>query len=850
MLLRNIRLVRYGRIADKVIGRANDLAGSSIETVRSVFKNIPTSHKNDKEKLIEALACAVRIIADESILNISVYKVQIIGALALFDDFFIEMKTGEGKTLTCVMATIAHSVFGRPVHIATANDYLAQRDANEMSKVYEALGISCSALLELSLNGYRKQAYACDVVYATAKTLAFDFLRDATRDDMEKLVQPHLGDVVVIVDEVDFILIDEAKTGIILSQDDFLVSECTVGMAHKKASSLIFGQASSPQENPNANILLDKKNYAINVKSGSEGLIDEMVRELILEQNPSASQEEIESGYPWATRELMNAIKAIHFFKSGEDYIVREGKVVIVDQHTGRIDASRKWDDGIHQAIEAKEGLELTRENSPVATTSMPCFFSKYKSLSGLSGTVMREAQEFKEVYKKKCLSIPSNKPSIRKDLEDKIFHTKSDKYKAIIDEVVARVGAGSCQPILLGTASVEESAIISQMLTSNRIKHSLLNATNDENESLVVAMAGLPYSITVATNMAGRGTDIILGGNEGLISAVFAKHGNDLLAVMDEHKVARGDARYRTEYLSQKDMIEKFREFVLSLDKAIPPIIESDAAGFEECMEMMYWDGCLVDFKEMMNKNHHVWRNEAISAGGLYMIGCSRSNSRRIDDQLRGRSGRQGEPGVTIFYLSLEDSWVQVFGADAKGLSGLIAKSMSGHVSVEMPILTKMLDKTQKAIETNNFNIRRDSYPYDVVISELFEIYRGVRRKVLVDKGGQSLVGFCFGGKDELCHDEYQTIEFIESPNFEKSEEFQVIKTELLLSLNTLWKNILIEMGEVRKSVRFQVYVQKTPIIEFRRIGFDLLSRRLDQLAQDVAVLIREKREANISKP
>ncbi len=577
------------------------------------------------------------------------FDVQLIGGIVLHQGKIAEMRTGEGKTLVATLPAYLNALTGKGVHIVTVNDYLVQRDRDWMGRIFELLGLSVGAIVS-SLppqSQERREAYAADITYGTNNELGFDYLRDNMVPDAAFCVQRELN--YAIVDEVDNILIDEARTPLIIS-----------GQAEESAEIYQRFARVVPR-------LQAEEDYTIDLKQKSVSINDSGIDKVEQAMGLRNIYDDME-----LTRHLENALKASVLFKRDKDYIVRDGEVLIVDEFTGRVLVGRRYSEGLHQAIEAKEGVKIQNENRTLATITFQNYFRIYKKLAGMTGTALTEAEEFNKIYKLDVMVIPTNKPIRRTDNPDFIYASEEGKYRAVVEEIKQRNEVG--QPILVGTTSVEISEYISEMLNRQGIAHNVLNAKQHAREAQVVMQAGRSGAVTIATNMAGRGTDIVLGGNPAAyVDSIIADSGIDLEFATDEDR--------------------------------------------EEALE---------EAKQRCEED----RQKVLDVGGLYIIGTERHESRRIDNQLRGRSGRQGDPGESRFFVSLQDDLMRRFGSDR--VAGLMGKVIDDDMPLESSTVSRMLEQAQSKVEGANFDIRKNVVEYDDVISKQREVIYADRHKVL----------------------------------------------------------------------------------------------------------------------
>jgi preprotein translocase subunit SecA len=736
------------------------------------------------------------------------FDVQVQGGAALHLGNIAEMKTGEGKTLVATLPSYLNALSGKGVHVVTVNDYLARYHAEWMGRVYTYLGLSVGMILPSMTPAERRDAYACDITYGTNNEFGFDYLRDNMADDIAHCVQR--GHNFAIVDEVDSILIDEARTPLIISgptEDEVkwygefarIVGAMTIDVHYE----------------------VDEKKRTVSV---TEEGIDRVEDQLGIDNLYDAVNTPLISF-------LNNAIKAKELFKRDKDYVVLEGNVIIVDEHTGRILDGRRYNEGLHQAIEAKEGVRIREEYQTLATITLQNYFRLYDKLGGMTGTAMTEASEFDKTYQLGVVPIPTNKPVARVDQPDLVYRTEAAKFDAVVEDIAERHATG--QPILVGTTSVEKSERLSKLLKKRGIPHEVLNAKQHEREAAIVAMAGHKGAVTVATNMAGRGTDIMLGGSvEFLADAALRKQGLDPLENAEEYSAAWPE----------------------TLERIEAQVAEEKAAVQE--------------------------------AGGLAVIGTERHESRRIDNQLRGRSGRQGDPGETRFYLSLEDDLMRLFKADWVNWV-LQTMKIPDDVPIENKRVTGAIASAQSQVEAQNFETRKNILKYDDVMSRQREVIYAERRKVLEGADLQDQVrtmitdtitgyvdgateGFPeqwdldqlwtalrtlypvsvtveeledeVGGRENLSRD--QLVEAVTEDAlaaYERREEdlgapvTRELERRVVLSvLDRKWREHLYEMDYLREGIGLRAYSQRDPLVEYQREGYDLFSAMMDGIAEE----------------
>ena len=747
------------------------------------------------------------------------YDVQLIGGITLHEGRIAEMRTGEGKTLMATLPAYLNALSGNGVHVVTVNDYLAKRDADWMAPIYEALGMRVGVIQSNQPNDEKHSAYGADITYGTNNEFGFDYLRSNMAFTLEDRLQRGLN--FAIIDEVDSILIDEARTPLIISG---AAEESTklYQILNQVAPTLkeqpfddtprVFGE---PEVEPTGDFSVDEKNRQIEITElGHQKIEQALVQMGLLEEGDSLYS----STNLNLLHHVLAALKAHALFKRDVDYMVRNQEVVIVDEHTGRAMPGRRWSDGIHQAIEAKEGLPIQNESQTLASTTFQNYFRLYEKLSGMTGTADTEAFEFNQIYGLDVVVIPTHKPMVRDDQNDLIYLTLQEKYDAIVEDIETRTKAG--QPILVGTASIESSELLSTELTRRGISHSVLNAKQHQREADIVADAGRPSAVTIATNMAGRGTDIVLGGN---LEAELERAG------------AKGENN-------------------------------------------------VVSINEAWEKRHA----DVLAAGGLHIIGTERHESRRIDNQLRGRAGRQGDPGSSRFYLSVDDNLMRIFVND--NMRGMMQK-LGGEPgeAIEHKLINRSIENAQRKVEGHNFDIRKNLLEYDDVSNDQRQvIYQqrlqlmqsesiadtidGLREEVIVDLVGQhippdslaeqwDLVGLQeelqseFGShqplqqwlEDDDSLDESGLIERIlqqaESEYATKQAAFEaanidlrlVEKQVMLQLLDQRWKEHLASMDQLRQGIHLRAYAQKQPKQEFKRESFELFQSLLYNIKYDV---------------
>ena len=800
---------------------------------------------------MEAEALATVREAAYRVLGKKPFPVQIIGAIVLHQGRIAEMKTGEGKTLVACVAAYLNALTGKGVHVVTVNDYLAKTQSDEMGKVLRFLGLTVGCILHGLTNDQRREAYACDVTYGTNNELGFDYLRDNMVIYKKDKVQR--GHNFAIVDEVDSILIDEARTPLIISGKGDK-STALYGVVDKFAKTL----------EPATVVEMDDKQDQETVNENADYIIDEKAKTATITRRGVKKAEEY-----FAVENLMDpenmtllhhinqAIKANGVMRKDIDYIVEDGEVIIIDEFTGRKMLGRRFNDGLHQAIEAKENVKVAQETKTLATITFQNYFRLYTKLSGMTGTAMTEEDEFREIYKLDVIAIPTNRPVKRIDHTDLIYRTEKAKYKAIIEQIAECHEKG--QPVLVGTISIEKSELLSAMLKRKGIKHEVLNAKYHAKEAEIVAQAGKLGAVTIATNMAGRGTDIMLGGN--------------------------------AEFLAKAEM--RKREY--------PEEIITAAIGYADTDDEEVLAARAV-YQELYKKFGEEVKEKAVAvkeAGGLYILGTERHESRRIDNQLRGRSGRQGDEGESRFFLSVEDDLMRIFAGDR--LENMMrALNVDEDMPIESKSLTKIIESSQRKVEGRNFNIRKNVLNYDDVMNTQREIIYKQRSQVLdgedihdsiikmiedlicvtvkqyineevTDHAQWNLVGLRdhFLGwiteEDDLEYNDTDlaglTLDDIVKALTEKAKELYAAKEEeygsdvmrelervvLLKVVDTKWMAHIDDMNELKKGIGLRAYGQQNPVVEYRYEGFEMFDAMVASIQEDtVRMLLTVKLQKN----
>lgn len=823
---RNLR--RLDRLADEVLSKESKYAAMTDAELRASTDKFKERLKNGEtldDILTEAFA-AVREAAFRT-LGMKHYKVQIIGGICLHQGRVAEMKTGEGKTLVATLPAYLNALTGLGVHIVTVNDYLAARDAEWMGKVYKFLGLTVGVAVSGMEDEDKKKAYACDITYGTNNEMGFDYLRDNLKSRLEQMVQRTLN--FAIVDEVDSILIDEARTPLIISGRGQESSE-KYTTANKFVKSLV----------------LDK-DFTIDIKEKSV-----QITETGAKKAESffglANFSDIENAS--LSHHIQQALKANYIFKRDNDYVVSDGEVIIVDEFTGRLMIGRRYSDGLHQAIEAKEGVKIRNENKTYATITFQNYFRLYKKLSGMTGTAKSEEEEFRAIYGLDVLEIPTNKPVARIDAPDIIYKTVKGKNNAIIEEIAARHEKG--QPVLVGTVTVEKSEEISRLLIKKGIKHNVLNAKNHAREADIVAQAGRYGAVTIATNMAGRGTDILLGGNP--------------------------------EFMAKRRLREEgVAEETIDLATSFIADIPEDVMAVREHYREIY---------EKYKKQTDEEKVKVVAAGGLHILGTERHESRRIDNQLRGRSGRQGDPGSSVFFISLEDDLAKRFGGDRMMRVYEMFK-IDENQPMQSKMLSRSIENAQRSIEGRNFGIRKRVLEYDDVMNKQREVMYAERMKVIKDENVHEDIlklipdfvryvvstavnnenkpetwdldalnraiemkllpkgtEFITKEKAENWDYEYLIEKLVEetvnvyNAKIERYKEegvnfSEVERVVLLKNIDSKWIDHIDSMDQLRKGISLRGYGNVDPVLEYKKEGFEMFEDLTAAIQDDTVTLL-----------
>ena len=841
-------------IADQIEALADEykaLSDAELQAKTPAFKEQLANGETLDDILPEAFA-TVREAADR-VLGLRPYRVQLIGGIVLHQGRIAEMKTGEGKTLVATLPAYLNALSGEGVHIVTVNDYLAKRDSEWMGKVHRFLGLTVGLIVHDMDKAARQAAYAADITYGTNNEMGFDYLRDNMALYASEQVQR--GHSFAIVDEVDSILIDEARTPLIIS-----------GMGEK--STQMYDLAESFAARLKKYVVVetdDKEEEATDIDA--DYVVDEKAKTATLTARGIAKAEEFfhlenlsDPENSTIAHHINQAIRAHGIMKRDVDYVIKDGEIIIVDEFTGRLMFGRRYSEGLHQAIEAKEHVSVQRESKTLATITFQNYFRLYSKLSGMTGTALTEEEEFSTIYKLDIIEVPTNKPVIRIDNEDSVYKTEAGKYRAVINQVTACHEKG--QPVLVGTVSIEKNELLSRMLTKAGIKHNVLNAKNHEKEAEIVAQAGKLGAVTVATNMAGRGTDIMLGGN--------------------------------AEYMAKTDL----RKAGLS-DELI-----AEATGYAETDNKEILDARDM-FAKALEKHREEISGEADKvreAGGLFIIGTERHDSRRIDNQLRGRAGRQGDPGETRFYLSLEDDLLRLFGGER--ITNLMERfNLDEDTPIENKTLSKAIENAQTSVESRNFQYRKSTLEYDDVMNKQREIIYGQRKQVLDGMDVKSVImnmmntsirhlvqgAFAGGSLDSVSMRELLgSVEGLYFPKYavrfeetqipaltadevadafaqaaadyyEKKEQEltspvmrEVERVVLLRVVDEYWMDHIDAMQDLRQGIRLRAYAQTDPIIAYKKESLEMFEEMITAIQEETVrrlYSVRVKKDEEIKR-
>ena len=842
-------------VADKIEALEEEykaLTDAQLQAKTAEFKERLRGGETTDDILPEAFA-AVREAADR-VLGMRPYRVQLIGGIVLHQGRIAEMKTGEGKTLVATLPAYLNALTGEGVHIVTVNDYLAKRDSEWMGKVHRFLGLTVGLIIHDMTKAERQAAYAADITYGTNNEMGFDYLRDNMALYASEQVQR--GHHFAIVDEVDSILIDEARTPLIIS-----------GMGEK--STQLYDMAEQFAARLKKYVVAetdDKAEEATDIDA--DYIVDEKAKTATLTARGVAKAEEFFSLENLSDPEnstiahhINQAIKAHGVMKRDVDYVLKDGEIIIVDEFTGRLMFGRRYSEGLHQAIEAKEHVSVQRESKTLATITFQNYFRLYQKLSGMTGTALTEEEEFSTIYKLDIVEIPTNRPVIRIDNEDSVYKTQNGKYRAVIRQIKECHEKG--QPVLVGTVSIEKNELLGKLLTREGIKHNLLNAKNHEKEAEIVAQAGKFGAVTVATNMAGRGTDIMLGGN--------------------------------AEYMAKNDL----RKAGMS-DELI-----AEATGYAETDDEEILNARKL-FAEKLAEHKAEIAGEADrvrQAGGLFIIGTERHDSRRIDNQLRGRAGRQGDPGETRFYISLEDDLMRLFGGDR--VTNMMERlNIDEDTPIEQKILSRAIEQAQTTVESRNFQARKSVLEYDDVMNKQREIIYSQRKQVLdgldvkniimnmMNTSISHLVAEHFAGEAHIdavrCRELLRNVEGLYFPKFtvrftdeelkektaeditdaftsaaaayyeQKEQEFtspvmrEVERVVLLRVVDEYWMDHIDAMADLRQGIRLRAYAQTDPVIAYKKESLDMFEEMISAIQSETVrrlYSVRLKKDEEIKR-
>lgn len=816
---RNERLIKQYRRQVAAINKLEPameaLSDAELQAKTQEFRDRIAKGATTDELLTEAFAVVRE--ASKRVLGMRHFDVQLIGGMVLNDGKIAEMRTGEGKTLTATLAVYLNALAGKGVHVVTVNDYLASRDADWMGRLYHWLGLSVGKIFSQQDTAVKKEAYAADITYGTNNEFGFDYLRDNMEYDVSARRQRGL--YFAIVDEVDSILIDEARTPLIISgpADD----NTDLYLRINEIPPLLTRQQ---EEKGEGDYWVDEKAHQVYISESGHVKLEKILAERGL-VGPGESLYSPKNII--LMHHLMASLKAHTLFKRDQQYVVQDGEIVIVDEFTGRLMPGRRWSEGIHQAVEAKEGVRIQHENQTMASITFQNYFRMYEKLSGMTGTADTEAYEFQDIYGLETVVIPTHRKMIRIDEQDKVYRTVTEKYQAIVEDVKACHAKG--QPVLLGTTSIENSELLSQLLTKEGIEHNVLNAKQHEREAQIVLDAGRPGMVTIATNMAGRGTDIVLGG--GINKAVGAIEADETLSA--EEKAQR-----------------------------------------------------IAEVKSQWQKLH----DEVVAAGGLRIIGSERHESRRIDNQLRGRAGRQGDPGSSCFYLSMEDQLLRIFGGDRMRAIADRLKLEPG-VAIESKMLTRMIESAQRKVEGRNYDIRKQLLEFDDVQNDQrHEIY-GLRNEILEASDCSELIknlregyftdlfrsfvpadtveeqwdldalndklksgfGIEIDFKKMLDADTATTDEDLLKALIDRANEIYEAKetlvghdafaafgrSVLLQVIDQLWRQHIAALDALRQGIYLRGYAQKQPKQEYKREAFTMFEQLLDSIRETTTTVL-----------
>lgn len=845
-------LKRIEPLKEKVLALEEDfkkLSDNELKNMTNILKERLANGATLDDILPEAFATCIE--ASWRVLEMRHFPVQVVGGIVLHQGRIAEMKTGEGKTLVATLPSYLNALAGNGVHIVTVNDYLAKRDAEQMGKIHRFLGLSVGVVTHELNPKERQKAYAADITYGTNNEFGFDYLRDNMVTNKSELVQR--GHSFAIVDEVDSILIDEARTPLIISGPGDKSTEL-YALANSFAETLSYVKVKE---------LDDKED---NDQFDADYIVDEKAKTATLTKSGIEKAEKffavdnlIEAENVTLQHHINQAIKAHGTMTRDVDYVVKDGEILIVDEFTGRLMYGRRYSEGLHQAIEAKEGVKVQRESQTLATITFQNYFRLYKKLSGMTGTALTEESEFREIYKLDVIEIPTNKPVIRIDYPDAVYKTESGKFKAVINQIIECHKKG--QPVLVGTVSIEKSEHLGMLLRKEGIAHEILNAKYHEKEAEIIAQAGRFGAVTIATNMAGRGTDIILGGNAELKAKIEIKR------------------------------------------QGIKPDVINEATGFASTDDKEILAARKL-YTELKNKFKAEVQEEAVKvveAGGLFIIGTERHESRRIDNQLRGRSGRQGDPGESRFFLSFDDSLIRLFSGERMQRM-MTTLGFADDEAIENKMVTNAIERAQKGIEGRNFEIRKNVLQYDDVMNKQREIIYAQRAKVL---NGEDINKYIMKMMDETIENtvysylpsgiepehwnltglkdyflgwltsnedfkfEQEALEELKNTQIvdelktrahdiytQKEQQFgadimrELERSSLLRNVDEKWIEHIDAMHELKRGIHLRSYAQRDPVVEYRLEGFEMFDSMIAAIQEDTVkmlLMVRPVKEINL---
>ena len=834
-------LKRIMPIIDKIESLEPEMQALSDEQLKAKTPEFK-KRLSEGETLDDILPEAFAVVREASkrVLGMRHFKVQLIGGVVLHQGRIAEMKTGEGKTLVATLPVYLNALEGKGVHVVTVNDYLAKRDSEWMGKIYNFLGLSVGLIVHGLNNTERRQAYNCDITYGTNNEYGFDYLRDNMVIYKQDMVQRELN--FAIVDEVDSILVDEARTPLIISGagDKSTDLYTRVDAFVRRLKVKVFTETDDKQYNDDiaAYYIVDEKASTATLTADGIKKAEEYfgVENLSDPDNLTLSHH------------INQALRAHGIMKRDKDYVIKDGEIIIVDEFTGRLMYGRRYSNGLHQAIEAKEGVKVERESKTLATITFQNYFRMYKKLSGMTGTAQTEEQEFQSIYRLDVIVIPTNMPVIRKDHNDCVYKTERGKFNAVVKQVVECHEKG--QPVLIGTISIEKSEMLSSVLKKRGIPHQVLNAKYHEKEAEIIAQAGKLGAVTIATNMAGRGTDIVLGGN--------------------------------AEFMAKQEMRKKgFSEELINQATGFNDTFDEEILNARKVFRELH-DG----FKKITN----IEREKVLEAGGLFIMGTERHESRRIDNQLRGRSGRQGDPGESRFYISLEDDLMRLFGSDR--LMGMVnALGLEEDEPIERKMLSNAIETAQKRVEGKNFAIRKNVLEYDDVMNKQREVIYSQRKKVLDGENlkenitkmmegiAEGIVNLYCGesqhpddwdweglrsyaqksyvtegslnfSKDQMEKMTKESLRELILDNMlkryeEKEQEFgsefmrELERVVLLRIVDQKWMDHIDDMDQLQHGIRLRAFGQRDPVIEYKFEGFEMFEEMNRNIQADVVKVI-----------